>query len=145
MSEHEFTVLLHILGAAVLVGVVFFSLTLSIEKPLTAERLRMIKYLRPFGMYAAIWQLITGVHLAQHDWDAFSRSPVFWSKIALFVIDGFLAERVIKRKLELLEAKAAGQPVAEHDLALWTWISAIIVVTMVILGYWMDIHHVHGD
>lgn len=145
MSEHEFTVLLHILGAAVLIGVVFFSLTLSIEKPLTTERLRMIKYLRPFGMYAAIWELITGIHLASADWDAFNHNPIFWSKMVLFLVDGVLAERIIKRKIELLEAKAAGEVAVKHDLLLWTWISVLVILTVVILGFWMDLHHVHGD
>jgi uncharacterized membrane protein len=143
MTEHEFTLLLHILGAAVLVGVVFFSLTLSIEKPLTVERVRIIKYVRPFGLYAAFWMLITGIHLAQHDWEDLSHNPVFWTKMALLAADGFIAEKIISKKLALMEAKASGGTVPETNLSVWTWTSAIIILAVFSLGFWLDIHHVH--
>lgn len=126
MTFSEFVLILHILGAGVLVGVVFFSLVLVL-KP--SPDTTLLKLIRPFGLYAAIWQLVTGVILAVPEWGKFGHSKIFWLKIGLFVVDGIIAERLINQKLRLAET---GQ--TTPNLKLWSWLSLLVIFTIVALG-----------
>lgn len=126
MTFSEIVLILHILGAGVLIGVVFFSLVLVLKPSTDTSQLRLV---RPFGLYAAIWQLATGVMLAFPEWSKFGHSKVFWVKMAFFVIDGIIAERLINRKLQLAENNQLSP-----DIKLWSWLSLLVVVTIVALG-----------
>jgi len=142
MDLHHFVLFLHVLGAGALLGVVLFSLVLNINKPTSPEKIRWIQVIRPWGMYAAFWLLLTGLHLVNHDWDDFRDNPYFWTKMAVFVIEGFISERIINRKLTIIQAKQSGETV-EGGLTTWMWLSVGLVVVLIFLGMFMDAFHRH--
>lgn len=132
MSLHDFALLLHILGACVVVGVVFFSLVFSVSKPLDDVKLKAIALIRKYGVWAMGVVTITGIYMATSEWDEFGKSYLFWAKIALIVIDYFVAVRLINAKV----AKAlSGDSQATSGLSAISWTSALIFLIIVTLGF----------
>jgi hypothetical protein len=130
MSLHDLVLLLHILGAGVVIGVVFFSLVLAFKKPLDPSWLGVLKFIRRFGTMAVGWEVLTGLYLAFSESDEVFSSKIFWIKMGLIVVDGFLAQAVIGRKLS--EAQSG---VDAKGLKLATLVSALVILLVVTLGF----------
>lgn len=133
MSLHTIFLILHVLGAGLLVGVVFFSLVLSIKKPLDIARLKIIKYVGNFGVYAAVWLLLTGAVLFWNEHQEFQAKRLFWIKMVLFVVDGIIAERLIRTKVESAIASNNPESVSK-SLPVWTYASALVIILIVSFG-----------
>lgn len=135
MSEHEVTVLLHLLGAGVMIGIIFFSLVLSIKKPLEVEDFRRLNFIRHFGIFVVFFMLITGLHLVQNDFDYYKANSIFWTKMGLIIVDGLIAERIIKAKMELVMKSGIVDDNTRRTLPIWAWISTLVIFSVVTLGY----------
>ncbi len=132
---HTFVLLLHIIGAGILLGVVLFSLALSIRGSLTLERLKIIKLIRVFGPFGAGFLVLTGLYLYFTEADQLQENFLFWIKIALFLIDGTLALMVINRKIAFaLAEQEKGGAVRENKLSFWILINTVFILTIISLG-----------
>lgn len=135
MSLHDIILLLHILGAGVVIGVVFFSLVLAFKKPLDTNRLSALKLVRGYGTTGVGWMFITGVilvYLENQDGNHLLSSRVFWMKMALIIADGILVYAVINRKISQLES---GSTAATPGLKTATFVSALLFLGIVTLGF----------
>jgi len=141
MSLHDFVLLLHLLGAGVVIGVIFFSLVLAFRKSLDSSKLSILKLIRGYGTAGISWMFVTGVilvYLENQDGNNLLSSKVFWVKMALIAADGILAYSVINRKITDLES---GQVAAAPGLKTATVISALLFIGIVTLGFVLTLDH----
>lgn len=140
---HTIVVALHIIGAGLMLGVVFFALVIVFPKVVDASRVSLLKTVLKFGTLGAIWQTITGLILYFGEADEFKNNPVFWIKMGLFVADGILALLIIDRKIKTAEAQnqSAGRRSQDEinlsGLPLWSLTSLVIILTIIILGVYL--------
>lgn len=133
MTIEQLILLLHILGAGVLIGVVFFSLMLTIKKPVTPEKLKMVSYIMKFGLYGSAWQLLTGLGLMYYNWADIKSLWIFWLKLGLYVLLGPISTQVIKVKVN--KALAENDQAVADSLSVYTWMMVLIVVAIVTIGF----------
>lgn len=131
MTPHRLALLIHLLGAAVVLGIVFFSLALAMGKPLDEVRLKAIQIIRRFGIYAMGVTVLAGLYLAYGDWSELKGDKLFWIKLALIALDYFVAVRLINAKVE---AALGGDPSAAKGLAVLAWGSLIAFVAIFTIG-----------
>lgn len=129
MTSHNLVLLLHLLSAGVLIGVAFFSLVFTAKAPVPAEQLKFVDKLRSYGTLAVGALLLSGLFLV---WDEPGKlgSWRFWLKMGLILVDGFLAQALIKTKI--LRAMNGGDQAGLYRL---TTISAVIITLVVALGF----------
>lgn len=131
MSVHRLVLLVHLLGAAVVFGIVFFSLALVIGKPLDEIKLKAIALVRRYGIFAMSVAVISGLYLAYGDWSELKGDRLFWAKMVLIVLDYFVAVRLINAKVA---AAVGGQTESARGLALLAWLSFIAFVAIFFIG-----------
>ena len=129
--------ILHVIGAGILIGIVFLSLVIAAKPNLQAEDIKWLKYIRSYGIYAAFLLLISGIYLAIDHWDHVAKNPLFWSKMALFLIDGFIAERIIAQKMNRVLASNNIDEDARRGLPLWTKVSALVIFSIVTIALFL--------
>ncbi|MEK7142803.1 MAG: hypothetical protein AAB785_01205 [Patescibacteria group bacterium] len=122
---HTLFIILHIIGAGVIIGVVVFSVLLNIKEGASQERLQIFQLVRTTGTFAAGWLLITGLVLYFQEPEEFKGNILFWVKMGLFVLDGLIAILIIDRKIKK-------SPVP--NMTVWAIINAIVLFAIVILG-----------
>ena len=105
---HTIVLALHIIGAGLMLGVIFCAFIIAFKKTLDASKLSILKNIFVFGTVGAIWQTITGVILYLQEDGEFKDSKIFWAKIGLFVLDGIVAVLIIDRRIKNIEAEAKG-------------------------------------
>lgn len=132
MDFHVILLFLHIVGAGILIGVVVFSLFLAFKKTWSQDRITILKYIGQFGIWASAWQLITGIALASSEWEEFSTSHIFWTKMGLYAIEGALASMLILRK-----AKQLKEGDAKPGFMVLLMIHAIIILGIVGIGVYL--------
>ncbi len=139
MNLHDIILILHVLGAGVIIGLVFFSLTLVIKPPITPDKLKIYGYLGKFGPYASVWQLLTGLYLASAGWNDIKSLPIFWVKMGLYVIAGFIAAVLIKSKVK--KAVVTNDLTPVQNLPLLTILFALVILAIVTIGVILLEHH----
>src|SRR3990172_11063797 len=120
---HALFLILHIVGAGVIIGVVVFSVLLNIKEGVSQERLKIFQMVRLTGTIAAGWLLATGLVLYFQEADELKGNILFWIKIGLFVLDGLIAVLLIDRKIKQ-------QPIP--NLTVWAIINAVIILAIVV-------------
>ena len=131
---HLLFLILHILGAGVLIGVVVFSVILNIQGTLTSERLKIFQIIRNTGTYAAVVMVITGLVLYFQEPEEFKDNILFWVKIGLFVLDGIIAVLIIDRKVKNAIADQTGKSKSTSNMTIWVLVNLVIIFTIVALG-----------
>lgn len=127
--------ILHVFGAAVVLGAGFFSLLSSWRQPFDAARLNVFRFVGRFGLMASIWQFLTGLILYWPEHQEFNHRPLFWIKIGLYLAEGAMVSMLIDRRVKQAEAKAQGQvlpPVTGLSTAVLVW--TVILFTIAALG-----------
>lgn len=100
MTFHTLILILHVLGACVVFSVVFFSVVLTVKPGWSEQTMDRLHFIGSFGKWASLWQLATGLYLASSDWSELRSSTLFWTKIAIYVIEGTFAGMLIEKKLK---------------------------------------------
>jgi hypothetical protein len=131
MSTHRLVLLTHLLGAAVVLGIVFFSLALVVGKPLEEVRLKAVQLIRRYGIYAMGVTVLSGLYLAYEDWAVLKNDRLFWAKMGLIIVDYLVAVRLMNAKIE---AALDGQKPSLLGLTLLAWFSFIIFVAIFFIG-----------
>src|SRR3989338_7226040 len=96
---HALFLILHIVGAGVIIGVVVFVL-LNIKEGVSQERLKIFQMMRLTGTIAAGWLLATGLVLYFQEAEELKGNILFWIKMGLFVLDGIIAVLIIDCKVK---------------------------------------------
>ena len=96
MTLHSVTLLLHLLGAGVIIGVGFFSVILTLRSPLDQGKVETVKHIRFYGTLTIGLLIATGVILAFLKGPELLSSTRFWLKMSLIVIEGMVDKLVIK-------------------------------------------------
>lgn len=132
---HEILLILHIIGAGVLVGMIAVALMIIFSKTVIVDRWKLFGMFGRLGMIAAGWQLLTGIGLYLLEPDNFKSSTLFWVKIGLFVLDGIIATQIVDRRVRSVstnkESASAGI-LSTAYLANFLIISAIITLGVLI-------------
>jgi len=81
---HIIVLVLHVIGAGLMLGTVFFAFIIALKKVLDPSKLSLLKNIFVFGTIGAIWQTITGIILYFQEKDEFEDSKIFLVKIELF-------------------------------------------------------------
>lgn len=135
------TVLLtvHLLGVAVLVGVVFMSLY-YVTKLQSLEQLKDFINLRRIGSVGASVAILAGIAMAWKWVDTLRNDPVFLTKIGLVLADGVIAEfgfiKVLKDALAKNEVSGV-----KNKLFYWAIISAAIVTAIIAISVYRSKLH----
>ena len=122
---HLLFVILHIIGAGVIIGVVVFSVLLNIKEGVSEERLKIFQTVRLTGTIAAGWLFVTGLVLYFQEAEELKGNILFWIKMGLFVLDGMIAVLIIDRKVKK-------SPVP--NMTFWAITNAVVLFAIVVLG-----------
>ena len=133
---HIIVLSLHVVGAGIMLGVVFFAFLTALKKTLDQSQLAVLKNFYIFGTVGAIWQIITGIILYLQEDGEFKDSKIFWTKIGLFVLDGIVAVLVVDRKIKSVEAGSKGE-IDFGNTYLWTLLSLLIIISIITLGVFL--------
>jgi hypothetical protein len=128
---------LHVLGACVVVGSVVFVFAMLSRRPFFRPNLALMKFMWRLAEGAVGAQLLTGIYLFVIERSEFQNSPIFWSKMALFALDGFVSGMLIKRRVQQVEAQPAGETVDVAPIRSVAWVSVLIMLSIASLGVWL--------
>lgn len=132
---HLITLILHMLGAGLTLGIVLLSLFAVIRPPVTTTAIEHLKFAGKFGMGASAWQFISGLMLVMPEWNEFRGNTLFWTKILIYTLDGFLASMLLAK-----QAKRAAQNVATGNattgagLRNVAWVHALLIMAVAVIG-----------
>jgi uncharacterized membrane protein len=131
MDIFVFVLILHVLGATILVGGTVFSIFFLSKKSLPLDFIKQVLVFGEFMKYAALSQLITGSILFMHEPDKFRGNKFFWLKLALYVISGILAGKVMKGKaIEIQKGKKS----SIKGIYKWFLFHLLILLAIVSIG-----------
>lgn len=133
---HTFVLALHVIGAGLMLGVVFFAFLIVLKRNLDPSKLSILKNIYVFGTVAAIWQTVTGVILYLQEDGEFRDSKIFWVKIGLFLLDGIIAVGIVDRKIKMIESGSKGN-VDLKNTYLWNLFSLLIIISIITLGVFL--------
>lgn len=106
---HLLLLIAHVLGASIVIGVVFFSLVIQFPLPLDPAKKAWLHFIGRFGMWASAWQFLTGLGLYWLEHDELNQRGLFWIKIGMYLLEGTLAGLVIEKKYKQIDDPAAGR------------------------------------
>lgn len=127
---HTLILIVHVLGATIIVGVAFSALYIELRKPVVAENIKLIGGLFKTIQVVYLTQLLSGFYLGWSEWETVGKSPLFWLKFILFLAVA-LGARVItgrERKRAMAEKREFKPPIA------WGWVSFLTVALIAIFG-----------
>lgn len=127
--------ILHVFGAGLVIGIVLLALYSVIKPPVTAQAMDRLHFVSRLGMWGSMWQFGTGLILAYQDWGEFRASKIFWTKMALYVIEGSLASMLLGRQSKRTwEQTANGQTTSGSPLRMTLAIHAVLILAIAALG-----------
>lgn len=130
MDVHTLVLILHVLGAGVIIGIVFFSLVVALHPRVwSAMALDRLHFVGKFGIWASMWMFVTGLVLAFQDWDTLRTSWVFWGKMATYIVEGTFAGLLITHTV--MRARAELRP---RGLGTIMLVHALLILLIVSLG-----------
>lgn len=130
---------IHLLGVAVLVGVVFLSLY-YVTKLQSIEQLKDFINLRRIGSVGASVAILAGIAMAWRWVDTLRNDPVFLTKIGLVLADGVIAEfgfiKVLKDALSKNDISGV-----KSKLFYWAILSVLIVTAIIAISVYRSKLH----
>lgn len=133
MSITIFLVTLHILGAGLVVGVVFLSLWLLYLPAQSSDGLRIFQIARNAGSVGAGLAILSGIILAARYRIPLIGNYLFDAKLILVLIDGLIAQGVIKRQLARA-VDSDGKSGLSNNLRAWAWLSVLVTIAIVAIS-----------
>lgn len=133
---HTIVLALHVIGAGLMLGTVFFAFIIAFKKVLDPSKLAILKNIFVFGTIGAIWQTATGIILYFQENGEFKDSKMFWVKIGLFILDGIVALLIVDRRIKTVESGSKGEANLGKTY-LWSLLSLLIIISIIILGVFL--------
>lgn len=86
---------IHVLGAAIVIGSIFVSVLILFMEPIPRPNLELIARMWTIVSKVIGIQILTGIYLAGIEWDSFRHNPFLWIKLVLLTIDGVVGGRAV--------------------------------------------------
>ncbi len=131
---HTTILILHVIGAAFIIGAVLFSLILLLRKPFLKANLGLAKFIDRFASVVVGIQLLTGLYLYFSEPENFKNNKLFWIKMGLFILSGIVSGGAMKMKMKKIAMSANGETVDVSSAKTLAWAALLIVLAMAILG-----------
>ncbi len=127
--------ILHVLGACVVVASAIFAVIITFRQPIKTDNITVFRFIGRFGLFASIWQFITGLILYVHEWHDFNAKPLFWVKIALYVLEGIMINSLITKRIKKAAMASPGQPLPViKGLSATVLVWALMIVAIASIG-----------
>jgi len=127
--------ILHILGAGVVIGTVCIGLFSVAKPPINAVSLDRLKFVYQFGIWGSGWQFVTGLILFLREPEEIGEHTIFWVKIALWFLLGITAGLFVRRQaMRAGKALAEGHTPSHGGFFTLLCINFIIVVLIAAIG-----------
>ena len=124
--------ILHVLGATLIVGSSFISVLILLPAKLERANVQLLDRIWKFVGPLIGLQILTGIILAAGEWSEFSSNWLFWFKLGLLVIDGLFFGHVASQKTaQILDSEEKNIP---NNLSRLAWVSFIIFITIATIG-----------
>lgn len=131
---HLFILVLHALGAMVIVGSSFVSvLMLSGRRTPLANLKLMDRIWMILGPVIGL-QILTGLYLMINEWDEFGHNYWLWLKIILLVADGLVSGVAIRRQLQTMLSRPSESEIDPQPLRARGRLSFMILLTIATIG-----------
>jgi hypothetical protein len=135
MNHHTFLLILHVLGAGIVIGVAALAFAAVVKPPFTQISLDRMAFVGRFGMWGSIWQFLSGAALMGLEWEELGRSPLIWTKIVLWAVEGFLASTIVSRQVKRISgALAQNQQPPSAGLSTTLLANLLLIITIAALG-----------
>jgi uncharacterized membrane protein len=126
---HTIVLILHVFGAAIIIGIAFVTLIIEIKKLYEVPVLKLVELMWKAAGVAMGIQLLTGIYLAATEWEEIGKSPYFWIKIVLFFVLGGVVGTINSRRFKQMNA---GQKVDGDSR--WAIASLLLFLIIASLG-----------
>src|SRR5258708_2120678 len=100
---HTAILVLHVLGATIIIGVAFVTLIIEIKKYTSKQILTLTEFIWKIAGIALGIQMLTGFYLAWSEWDKISKIPYFGIKMFLFFVVGTVVGIVNRNRFKKLQ------------------------------------------
>ncbi len=127
---HTAILILHVIGATIIIGVSFVTLVIEIKKYHSSETLQLLELIWKITGAAFGVQLLTGLYLAGSEWDKIGKIHYFWIKMFLFFVVGSVVGVINRRQFEQMK-KSKGTYTRSTN---WAWIGFLTFVTIAAFG-----------
>lgn len=125
---HNVVLIIHVVGAGLIVSLAIFSILIQSKKPPVVENLKLLSELWKKVGYVFGTQILTGVYLSGVEWDEFSKNPLLWIKLILIVFVAGLGS-FLARQDKNKPGETSGRP-----NPLFPWVVLITYLIIVSLG-----------
>lgn len=137
MSLDTLLLTLHVLGACVVLGMTVVSVIMTYKDSLTLEGLKLFMKVRMVGGMAVGAQVLTGLGLVFQEPEEFGKSPIFWIKMAVFVLDGIIAVGIIKKRATEISKSQSGEALQKSKLGTFALVNLVAMIVVVSLGVYL--------
>ncbi len=127
---HTIVLILHVLGATVIIGIAFVSLIIQLRPPITHDLVILLDRIWKIAGITIGIQVLTGLYLAMSEWDKVSANPLFWVKIVLVFVVGLTIGLVSRSKFARM--KDSDKPIA-GDIRL-AWLGLLVFAVVASIG-----------
>ena len=133
-------VILHVFGAAIIFGGIFLAFLVFVKKSFSTETINLFKLTNAVVTTAVVSQSITGILLVIPEYKEFLNNWLFWTKMAIFILDGILGVLIIDRKIARQKTE---QDVlrAYEGVAGLRFLNLLFIAAIIILGVILSIEH----
>lgn len=119
--EHTLSIIVHVFGAGALIGAALLAV-LILRRPVTRERLEVLRTIATVMVLATLTQLLTGLHLYTQSSARFNGSGVFWAKMTIVAVGGLFGAVILERRIRAASEEAAINPKRLRGVPLWAWL-----------------------
>ncbi|HSX57949.1 MAG TPA: hypothetical protein VLE47_01595 [Candidatus Saccharimonadales bacterium] len=126
---HTLVLIIHVIGAGLIIGMAFTSLLVLTTKPFVPESMKVMQRFAKFGPFIFLTQLLTGLYLAWSEYDKFRGNPLLTAKLVLFL--GMAGASIYIARQAAAKAKAGTPPSPNIT---WAWISFLTILLIATFG-----------
>lgn len=128
---HNSALILHVLGAALILGVAFVTLVIELKKYSSDQIISLTGIVWKIAGIAINLQILTGFYLAWREWDKVGNNPYFWLKLFFFFVIGTIVGTINRRRFhQLKEGKVDNSGVRWAVIGLLTF---VLIATLGVL------------
>lgn len=131
---HLLVMVLHSLGAMIIVGSSFVSIIMLGRRRIPLANLQLMDRLWIILGPIIGLQIITGLYLMLNEWDEFGHNYWLWFKLALLAADGLISGLAIRRQLQIMLKPPAASEIDVQPLQARGWLSFMILLTIATIG-----------
>ncbi len=134
---HTSVLAIHIMNAGLLLGVTVLATYASSVKQMAKNLFDLIGLVGKKIPLLVGTQLLTGLYLVSSGWSEFSHNPLFWTKMIIYVVHGFIARTLMEKSMKNAEVGQDGIVVLKKDMKTMAYVSLLLFVAIVTIAVFM--------